>query len=78
VVFVQGDVVTAGQFGAYMLSVSGMLLYQHSRKHPELTDEVIINAVKDFLSTTKPQTEPAGQGQGEGLLNSQSATDGAV
>lgn len=53
--FFLGDIVTAGQYIAYMISVSGMLVYQHSRKHPELTDEVIINYFRGFIDSATPQ-----------------------
>lgn len=63
-----GDIVTAGQYLAYVISVSGMLLYQHSRKHPELTDEVVMNRIYDFINFSKP---PADSETEEGKLKSE-------
>jgi len=48
-----GDVVSNSQFAGYLVSVSGMLLYQHSRKHPELTDEVVIKSIRRFVGFAK-------------------------
>ena len=45
-----GDVVSASQFGGYIISMLGMLLYQHARSHPDLSLSELKSRLKAFFA----------------------------
>lgn len=56
-----GDVVSSSQFVGYLISILGMLLYQHARSHPDLILDQLVSRLKAFFTSPDVEMHDASQ-----------------